>query len=347
MEWCDGGSRQHASTHTTPPSYTRAISDEYHQPPPTKKFRKKQGKEGRVSGHNHNSQGIVWCVSIMGIVSVYIVLFNAVLTAGWAQILVALVKSVGPCTPGATDLLPGWFPAGHGLQCVWTNGESRQEVFDLLLTWQIFSLLEVVHAAVGIVKAKVGTTIMQVTSRIWVVFAVMYVYPEVVKSASNAFFLMSFAWSFTEVVRYSWYACKESFGAAPFVLTWMRYTFFYILYPTGVYGEQVLMLTAATAFGSATRNAILYKYGMYFIMALYVPGFPMLYFHMIAQRKKTLNPPKPRAVKPEKGLVFPKDDSDKRSTSLAGANVIGAAFRGAGDDKAGAAAEKNGKVLNY
>ena len=291
----------------------------------------------------------------MGLVSIYLVIFNAALAAGWAQVLFTLYTSVSKCgangASSSTDLVPSWIPAGHDQVCGWTTEGSRQQVFDLLLMWQIFSLFEVMHAAVGLVKAKVATTVLQVTSRVWVVFAVMYVYPEVVEVSSNGFFLMSFAWSFTEVIRYSWYALNVAFGSAPFVLTWGRYTFFYILYPTGVYGEQVLMMTAATgAFGGAvTRNAIMYKYMMYFIMALYIPGFPMLYFHMIKQRKKTLSgPKKPRAAKPEKGVVFPKDEAtDKRSTTVTGANIIAAAFRGAGDEDAGAAAEKAGKKWRF
>jgi hypothetical protein len=43
--------------------------------------------------------------------------------------------------------------------------------------WQIFSLLEVVHAAVGLVGAKVMTTLLQVVSRIFIVWMVMIVVP--------------------------------------------------------------------------------------------------------------------------------------------------------------------------
>lgn len=43
--------------------------------------------------------------------------------------------------------------------------------------WQIFSLLEVVHAAVGLVGAKVITTLLQVVSRIFIVWMIMIVVP--------------------------------------------------------------------------------------------------------------------------------------------------------------------------
>lgn len=281
----------------------------------------------------------------MGLVSMYLVLFNVALTAGWGQVLFELVKSVGACDKG-DDIVPAWLPFGHDQVCGWRTEGSVHRVYDLLLMWQVLSLLEIAHAVFGFVRTKVMTTVLQVFSRIMIVFYVMYVYPNVVNVCRSGFFLMSLAWSVTEVIRYSWYACKEMFGGAPYILTWCRYTFFYILYPMGVYGEQVLALTAAPIFG-ATISGLLYKYFLYAILSLYIPFFPMLYMHMIAQRKKTLYPKKPKAAKKERGLVFPKDDSGKRSTSLAGANVIGAALRGAGAENAAVKAEKAGKKWRF
>jgi len=46
-------------------------------------------------------------------------------------------------------------------------------------------------------------------------------------------------------VRYSWYALKILLGEAPAALTWCRYTFFYVLYPLGVWSELRCNLAAA------------------------------------------------------------------------------------------------------
>ena len=63
------------------------------------------------------------------------------------------------------------------------NGNSSQtyhKVADLLQIVQTCALLEVVHAAIGIVKSGTLTTAMQVASRLYIVWAVLDVYPKVV-----------------------------------------------------------------------------------------------------------------------------------------------------------------------
>lgn len=47
---------------------------------------------------------------------------------------------------------------------------------------------------------------------------------------------MVFAWSFTEVIRYAFYAFSL-IGFEPYPLLWLRYTTFYILYPIGAGSE--------------------------------------------------------------------------------------------------------------
>ena len=51
---------------------------------------------------------------------------------------------------------------------------------------------------------------------------------------------MVLSWSLTEVVRYSFYAFSL-LGSEPAPLAWLRYTLFYVLYPTGASSEAFLM----------------------------------------------------------------------------------------------------------
>ncbi|PIO61579.1 tyrosine phosphatase-like protein, PTPLA, partial [Teladorsagia circumcincta] len=53
--------------------------------------------------------------------------------------------------------------------------------------------------------------------------------------------MLLLAWSVTEVVRYSYYALGL-FNAVPYFLTWIRYTFFIVLYPLGVTGELLTLI---------------------------------------------------------------------------------------------------------
>ena len=69
-----------------------------------------------------------------------------------------------------------------------------------------------------------------------------------------AYASMVLSWSLTEVIRYEFYACTL-LGAEPFPLLWLRYTTFYVLYPTGASSEAALIfatlppLSAPAAWG--------------------------------------------------------------------------------------------------
>ena len=63
---------------------------------------------------------------------------------------------------------------------------------------------------------------------------------------------MVLSWSLTEVVRYSFYACTL-LGFEPRPLVFLRYTLFYVLYPSGASSEAFLILATLPppAFGWA------------------------------------------------------------------------------------------------
>lgn len=58
---------------------------------------------------------------------------------------------------------------------------------------------------------------------------------------------MVLSWSLTEVIRYEFYACTL-LGAEPFPLLWLRYTTFYVLYPTGASSEAALIFSTLPPF---------------------------------------------------------------------------------------------------
>lgn len=238
-------------------------------------------------------------------------------------------------------------PFGQGQICGWTVPGAAEAAFNALFIWQGMALLEIVHAVVGVVKTGVLTSVLQVFSRVIYVYCLAYVVPDVILPL-GIFWTLCFAWSLTEVVRYSWYAIKELTGAAPFPLTWCRYSFFYVLYPLGVYSENMAQWTGAHAYEGSERGMIAFKYAMYFVLAQYPPFFPMLYMHMIKQRKKQLYP-KPKAKpKPERGVCFPKDGpEDTIKTSITGAKIISAALKGAGRLDLAADADKAGKKWRF
>ncbi|WAR17190.1 HACD2-like protein [Mya arenaria] len=106
-----------------------------------------------------------------------------------------------------------------------------------------------------------------------------------------------FAWTLTEMIRYSFYMFSL-IGEVPFVIQWCRYTFFIVLYPIGVTGE-LLSVWASLPYVQETglyslpmpnklNFAFRYDYYLKFFMLMYIPVFPQLYMHMLAQRQKVI-----------------------------------------------------------
>ncbi|APA11087.1 hypothetical protein SS1G_03177 [Sclerotinia sclerotiorum 1980 UF-70] len=146
---------------------------------------------------------------------------------------------------------------------------------------QTVALLEVVHAAIGVVRAPVSTTSMQVASRLLLVWFIVNPFPWVAKSAGYSSMLI--AWSVTEVIRYSYFVITLS-GYKPAIVTWFRYNTFFVLYPLGISSECWLIYKsiepAVDVYGS------LYALALKLILLIYIPGSYILFTHMIKQRSK-------------------------------------------------------------
>ncbi|KCV70051.1 hypothetical protein H696_03514 [Fonticula alba] len=124
------------------------------------------------------------------------------------------------------------------------------------------------------------TTLIQVCSRLFIVWSIGY---SIEQSQSHwSFTTMVVSWCITEVIRYVYYAFNL-IGGVPSLITWLRYTTFFILYPTGA-GSEFVFAYCALPF---IQNIYLY-YFVCFTLVLYFPLFPVQYFHMISQRRKYL-----------------------------------------------------------
>ena len=109
---------------------------------------------------------------------------------------------------------------------------------------QSFAVLEVLHAFLRWVRSPVPTTAIQVASRLILVWGIA----EQHTAARQSFFYgtMVWSWSFTEVIRYAFYATSLLQQTPPW-LTWLRYTTFFVLYPTGAGSEAFDMFATLPA----------------------------------------------------------------------------------------------------
>ena len=269
----------------------------------------------------------------MGLGTAYLVVFNFVLAAGWGAVLVPLVQAViEQCDAGSClGLLP--FGAASGDVCV--CGDLHAQVEQPLKIFQTAAVLEVLHALTGLVRAPVFTTVIQVLSRQVLLWAI--VVPFEATHTMPRFATMLLAWSVTEVIRYSFYGFALVLGSAPYPLVWLRYTLFFVLYPLGV-GSELALITASLD----ELEQLGYRTLFIWIMVAYLPGFPLLYTHMIAQRAKVIGG-KGRPKRKEAGVVFPPGKKGDRSTTAAGKEAFAAAVAGV---DAGAA-EKVRKEKNW
>ena len=190
----------------------------------------------------------------------YLVMYNAVEAALWSTVLIKLV---------IVGRSQSW-EAAH------------DEISDLLLWVQTSAVMEIIHVAIGIVPSPLFTTIMQVASRLLLVWGIDQKFPQIT-STSPAFVSMVVAWSITEILRYSYYAINLQSQVPDFIM-WMRYTFFYFLYPIGAGSECWLMHKSLDA--AEKQVSPMYKYALIGTLIIYVPGFYFLYTYMITQRRR-------------------------------------------------------------
>jgi very-long-chain (3R)-3-hydroxyacyl-CoA dehydratase len=110
-----------------------------------------------------------------------------------------------------------------------------------LLIFQTAAVLEVVHAAVGLVRSNPVLVLLQVLSRLIVVWLIMYVF-ETSRNCIGVL-ICCLAWSFAEITRYLYYALNILDKTA-YVFTWCRYSLFIVLYPIGITGELICIYKA-------------------------------------------------------------------------------------------------------
>ncbi|KAF2743191.1 PTPLA-domain-containing protein [Sporormia fimetaria CBS 119925] len=149
---------------------------------------------------------------------------------------------------------------------------------------QTGAVLEVLHSLTGLVRAPVMTTLMQVASRLLLVWGIGYNFPASTRN-SPAYASMLVAWSVTEVIRYSYFVFVLAGKGVPGFLTWLRYNTFFVLYPLGVASETWLIYRAIPA---AQKLNPAFAYALWGILATYIPGFYTLFTHMLRQRSKVM-----------------------------------------------------------
>ena len=210
----------------------------------------------------------------MSIKSVYLILYNFLQLCGWSCFFFRVTNYL-------------------------INSKSLQEIYSnshlILECCQYGAFLEIIHSIIGLVKSSIFATSIQIIGRIIIVVILQFFQSAV----SQGYFLIYFAWSIVEIVRYTYYIMnllqKDFFKFnIPYILIWCRYSFFVVLYPIGVSGEMITVWNAKKDF----NKYILFQTDKYTFTAadliypiwiFYIPALIYLYGYLFKQRRKVLN----------------------------------------------------------
>lgn len=211
-------------------------------------------------------------VSGVALRRLYLSVYNWVVFFGWVQVLY-----------GATSALL-------------ERGAFYAAIERPLLFAQTAPLLEILHSILGFVGSPVYVTLPQLIGRLYITWGVLWSFPEAQPHILVTPLILS--WSMTEIIKYSFFGMKETFGFAPYWLIWLRYSTFMVLIPIGVVSEYGLILVAMPSMKTSRKYCVMmpnkwnfsfdYPYTSAVLAALCLPGFPYLYRYMLAKRKKIL-----------------------------------------------------------
>ncbi|KAK5626859.1 hypothetical protein RRF57_002574 [Xylaria bambusicola] len=190
----------------------------------------------------------------------------------------------------------------------------RNDIFALVTPVQSAAVLDVVHAALGLVRASPGTAALQVGGRNLVVWTVMRAFPDLIILGNGegeglgrlAFVACLGAWGVADVLRFALFVGNglgwefisiRFFNVGSEVIdssckSWValmsecvRYSAFIVLYPVGFLGEAALVYL-----GLVKGQGIGPIYRGYLFLGLlsYIPASYVLYTHMFSQRRRAL-----------------------------------------------------------
>ncbi|XVF59095.1 hypothetical protein PTKIN_Ptkin07bG0247400 [Pterospermum kingtungense] len=89
-------------------------------------------------------------------------------------------------------------------------------------------------------RSPVSSTLPQVGSRLYLAWGILWSFPKTHILVTS----LVISWFVTEIIRYSFFGVKETFGFAPSWHLWHRYNTFLVLYPTGISSEVRLIYFA-------------------------------------------------------------------------------------------------------
>ncbi|OII76487.1 hypothetical protein cand_001340 [Cryptosporidium andersoni] len=199
------------------------------------------------------------------------------------------------------------------------NIRDKDSAFSLFILplqiSQTIAVFDILNSLFGLVSSPIFPTLVQVLSRLHIVWIIFFFSPENSPQITTIFSsILVIAWSLSELIRYPYYIVLKLSNIYPNIkipvfLKWLRYTAFIILYPIGILSEVVICSNFIYDIRShsSVKDSIYLKL-IHFpqempnkfnfevnlahvyiaILCLYIPGSIYMYSYMLYQRKKSL-----------------------------------------------------------
>lgn len=148
-------------------------------------------------------------------------------------------------------------------------------------------------------RRPIPACFLAVASRLIVLWGMVHI--SAASQSHWGFALMALSWATVEVPRYGYYLASLLMGSdrVPSWLTWLRYSMFMILYPTGITGECLSLWHSLDTvkergigeWALPNPHNIAFSYHTLLwvlLVVVYPPGSYVMFNHMAKQRRKVL-----------------------------------------------------------
>jgi very-long-chain (3R)-3-hydroxyacyl-CoA dehydratase len=217
--------------------------------------------------------------------NLYLIAYNLISALGWCYLFLLTINTI-----------LSWSNFEHDAYAASRLYSNTSIVLEILIAT---AGLEFFHACARIVPSPPVVVLIQCSIRFAVVWGVIDNFR--VCQESFGLLMVVVCWSLSEITRYLYYTLNLTVKREVYLLKWCRYNFFLVLYPVGAAGEVVCIALAAFYIRPATvraqyslslPNRLNFSFDLFYFflvwMALYLPVFPFMYFHMVRQRQKYL-----------------------------------------------------------
>ncbi|KAM6493983.1 PTPLA domain containing protein [Amanita muscaria] len=210
-----------------------------------------------------------------GLLKAYLIAYNLLSALGWSHILARTLHHLlqRPQSPISPTLRT---------QASTTYDTVGKEVMYV----QTAAILEMIHALLAWVKSPLLVTGSQVITRLLFVWGIIGRFRNAQISPSYAHMIL--IWSMAELARYPFYALSL-LSFKPKLLTYLRYTLFYVLMPCGGVFEYLVISSTLPSWKEFVEGR--WKFGDFWRLSLILIGFPgviMLYRQRIVESRKVL-----------------------------------------------------------